>query len=166
MRRLVSKSNYVKKDRNGPPDANQGLSTAEAQTRPCRLHPAGAPTHLPLSHPLCSCRIYLQRTLPEVTHEVESLTMPYGYIRQERVNLTEKYCVHSQIISQNSPCANRICTVAVVQQLLHKDFALTEKVTAVVHDQAANMELSLEILNRDLGWESLHCSAHCLQLCL
>jgi len=45
-------------------------------------------------------------------------------------------------------------------------FALTEKVTAVVHDQAANMELSLEILNRDLGWESLHCSAHCLQLCL
>ena len=101
-----------------------------------------------------------------MTYEVESLTMPYGYIRQERVNLTEKYCVHSQIISQNSPCANRICTVAVVQQLLHKDFALTEKVTAVVHDQAANMELSLEILNRDLGWESLHCSAHCLQLCL
>ena len=47
-----------------------------------------------------------------------------------------------------------------------KNFALTEKVTAVVHDQAANMELSLEILNRDLGWESLHCSAHCLQLCL
>lgn len=44
--------------------------------------------------------------------------------------------------------------------------ALTEKVTVVVHDQAANMELSLEILNRDLGWESLHCSAHCLQLCL
>lgn len=44
-----------------------------------------------------------------------------------------------------------------------QDFALTEKVTAVVHDQAANMELSLEILNRDLG---LHCSAHCLQLCL
>jgi len=28
------------------------------------------------------------------------------------------------------------------------------------------MELSLEILNRDLCWESLHCSAHCLQLCL
>ena len=45
-------------------------------------------------------------------------------------------------------------------------FALTEKVTAVVHDQAANMEHSLEILNRDLGWASLNCSADCLQLCL
>ena len=28
------------------------------------------------------------------------------------------------------------------------------------------MELSLAILNRGLGWESLHCSVHCLQLCL
>ena len=47
-----------------------------------------------------------------------------------------------------------------------KNFALTEKVTAVVHDQAANMDLSLETLKGDLGWQSLHCSAHCLQLCL
>ena len=47
-----------------------------------------------------------------------------------------------------------------------KNFALTEKVAAVVHDQVANMELSLEVLKGDLGWESLHCFAHCLQLCL
>ena len=29
VRQLVPKSIYDKKDRNGPPDANQGLSTAE-----------------------------------------------------------------------------------------------------------------------------------------
>ena len=32
-----------------------------------------------------------------------------------------------------------------------KNFALTERVTAVIHDQVANMELSLEILKGDLG---------------
>lgn len=47
-----------------------------------------------------------------------------------------------------------------------ENFALSRKVSTVVHDQAANMELSLEILNSDMGWETLHCSAHCLQLCL
>ena len=38
-----------------------------AQTRPCCLHPPGAPTHLPLSRPFCCRRTYLPRTLPEVT---------------------------------------------------------------------------------------------------
>ena len=45
-------------------------------------------------------------------------------------------------------------------------YCLGEKVSAVVHDQAANMELALKILEEDEGWESLKCSAHCLQLCL
>ncbi len=45
-------------------------------------------------------------------------------------------------------------------------FAVDEKVSAIVHDQAANMELSLQILNSSKGWESLRCNAHCLQLCL
>ena len=46
------------------------------------------------------------------------------------------------------------------------NFVLGDKVSAVVHDQAANMEVSLDILSSDMGWESLHCSAHCLQLCI
>ena len=41
-----------------------------------------------------------------------------------------------------------------------------EKVSAVVHDQAANMELCHRILSEQEGWESIFCSAHCLQLWL
>ena len=40
-----------------------------------------------------------------------------------------------------------------------------EKVSAV-HDQAANMELCHRILSEQEGWETIFCSAHCLQLCL
>ena len=40
------------------------------------------------------------------------------------------------------------------------------KVKAIVHDQAANMELSLSILQEHHSIESVRCSGHCLQLCL
>ena len=49
-----------------PPSTYQGFSTGK-QRQPCLFHPAGEPTHLPLSHPFCSCTIYLPSTLPEVT---------------------------------------------------------------------------------------------------
>ena len=45
-------------------------------------------------------------------------------------------------------------------------YSAREKVSAVVHDQAANMELCHRILSQEEGWESIFCSAHCLQLCL
>ncbi len=47
-----------------------------------------------------------------------------------------------------------------------RGYSLSEKVSVVVHDQAANMELCLEILEVDQGWKSLKCTAHCLQLYL
>ena len=58
--------------------------------------------------------------------------------------------------------------VAISEKLtsIASNYAIADKVLAVVHDQAANMELSLNLLNNDLGWESIHCSAHCLQLCI
>ena len=43
---------------------------------------------------------------------------------------------------------------------------INEKVSVVVHDQAANMECALDILKNDRGWQSMKCTAHCLQLCL
>ena len=36
--------------------ANYGAFYSQAQTRPCCLYTAGAPTHLPIAHPFCSCR--------------------------------------------------------------------------------------------------------------
>jgi len=48
---------YAKKDRNGPPSANQVASKDEPRCcMPCCLHPSGAPTHLSLSRPFCSRR--------------------------------------------------------------------------------------------------------------
>ena len=67
VRSLASNSIYVKKDRNGPPGANQGHFYSRGQTRPCCLHPLSTVTHLPLSRPFCWSRTYLQRTLLEVT---------------------------------------------------------------------------------------------------
>ena len=45
-------------------------------------------------------------------------------------------------------------------------FKITSKVSVTVHDQASNMLNSLDLLESELGWKSLKCSAHCLQLCL
>ena len=39
-----------------------------------------------------------------------------------------------------------------------------EKVKAVVHDKAANAELSGKIMSESFGWESVDCAAHKLQL--
>ena len=41
---------YAKKDRNGPPGANQGISTPEPKHGCFRVHP----WHLPLSDPFCA----------------------------------------------------------------------------------------------------------------
>ena len=45
-------------------------------------------------------------------------------------------------------------------------FGITSKVSVVVHNQAANMICSLNILEKELDWKCLSCTAHTLQLCL
>ena len=40
------------------------------------------------------------------------------------------------------------------------------KVVAVVHDQGSNIQLCGEILENDVGWYSISCAAHKLQLCV
>ena len=42
-------------------------------------------------------------------------------------------------------------------------FEIGTKVSVVVHDQAANMVNSLDILESERDWMSLNCTAHCLQ---
>jgi len=46
------------------------------------------------------------------------------------------------------------------------DFKIQDKVVCVVHDQASNMELAGTLLLEEQGWNTLKCTAHCLQLCL
>ena len=41
---------------------------------------------------------------------------------------------------------------------------MISKVSVVVHDQAANMQCTLDILESEQGWKSLNCTH--LQLCL
>ena len=47
-------------------------------------------------------------------------------------------------------------------------WGIVNKIVAIVHDQASNIELSMNILEDEHGWTScsLQCMAHCLQLCL
>ena len=45
-------------------------------------------------------------------------------------------------------------------------YSITNKVTAVVHDNAANMVAALHVFENKHGWESLRCVSHILQLCL
>ena len=67
VRSLVSNSIYAKKDRNGPPSANQGASKDE----PRHGHAVGTlqPTHLPLSRPFC------WHNWRKWHHEAESIMM-------------------------------------------------------------------------------------------
>ena len=46
------------------------------------------------------------------------------------------------------------------------EFGISDKVMCIVHDQASNMVLSMDILFEEKGWHSLRCSVHCLQLCV
>jgi len=74
----------------------------------------------------------------------------------------------SSCVLETKPFPERHTGQAIADKILEiaTAFAIDEKVSAIVHDQAANMELSLHILNSSKGWESLRCNAHCLQLCL
>ena len=58
-----------------------------AQKRPCCLHPLGAPTLLPLFHPFCWSRTYLQKTLQEVTSRDESFMPDISSYISERVKV-------------------------------------------------------------------------------
>lgn len=67
-----------------------------------------------------------------------------------------------------STCAfpERHTGFAISEKLLDiaDSYNIRDKISIVVHDLAAKMELCLSILEKE-GWSSLHCSAHCLQLC-
>ena len=53
-----------------------------------------------------------------------------------------------------------------LQQIIANFKVEPTKVVAIVHDQASNMELSFSILQEYHSIETIHCSGHCLQLCL
>jgi len=47
-----------------------------------------------------------------------------------------------------------------------EDWEIVDTVRMVSHDQGSNMKAVVEILHDELIWQSLHCTAHCLQLCI
>ena len=52
-------------------------------------------------------------------------------------------------------------------QELAQRWEISEKVVSIIHDEGANMELAMEILEKEVNWKSFSCSAHRLQqLCL
>ena len=57
------------------------------QAQPYCLHPSGAPTNLPLSHPFCLYRTYLLKTFPEATLEAESFMVQIRAASTLRVKL-------------------------------------------------------------------------------
>jgi len=45
-------------------------------------------------------------------------------------------------------------------------YEIVDTVRMVSHDQGSNMKAAMEILNDKLNWQNIHCTAHCLQLCI
>ena len=92
-------------------------------------------------------------------------TEAYITVSAHYIPSTWKCC---SCVLETKPFPERHTGQAIADKLVEiaTAFAIDEKVSAIVHDQAANMELSLQILNSSKGWESLRCNAHCLQLCL
>jgi len=78
------------------PRANQGIFKAEPRDNHavCTLQVHPGPTHLPLSHPFCWSRTYLQGTLQEVTSQDE-VFMPdiSSYPREKGTHAQSNYSV-------------------------------------------------------------------------
>ena len=72
------------------------------------------------------------------------------------------------IVLTTSAFPERHTGLEISQKLVEivKQFGIEEKVVCVVHDQASNMILSMDILLEDKEWSTLRCGAHCLQLCI
>ena len=51
-------------------------------------------------------------------------------------------------------------------KVLAERWEIKDSVMMVSHDQGSNMKAAMEILNEKCNWKSLHCAAHCLQLCI
>uniref|UniRef100_A0A1X7TWW0 DUF659 domain-containing protein n=1 Tax=Amphimedon queenslandica TaxID=400682 RepID=A0A1X7TWW0_AMPQE len=70
-------------------------------------------------------------------------------------------------VLETSPSPKRHTGIEIAKlQDIMDDFNIGSRISVIVHDQAANMLSSLDILDSDRGWKGLNCVAHCLQLCL
>ena len=43
---------------------------------------------------------------------------------------------------------------------------IKDSIIMVSHDQVSNIKATMKILSENCNWRSLHCAAHCLQLCI
>ena len=59
------------------------------------------------------------------------------------------------------------CNISNKLQSIVKSFDIDSgSVIALVHDQGANIQLCGNLLFEKVGWESINCAAHKLQLCI
>ena len=71
-------------------------------------------------------------------------------------------------VLETSGFPERHTSINIAEKLesIAEKYSITNEVTAVVHDNAANMVAALCVIENKHGWESLRCVAHTLQLCL
>ena len=103
-----------------PPSTYQGFSTSK-QRQPCLFHPAGEPTHLPLSHPFCSCTIS-QAHCQKWHHQAVSTSFTTSYGGRQNVTRDVKMWLETCLSYTKVPHA-LLDTVAAVTAI-HKAMGL------------------------------------------
>ena len=71
-------------------------------------------------------------------------------------------------VLETLPFPERHTGINIAQKLKEMvgEWEILDTVRMVSHDQGSNMKAAMEILHNELNWQNLHCTAHCLQLCI
>eukprot|EP00117_Sycon_ciliatum_P033640 scpid109614/ scgid25850/ len=86
---------------------------------------------------------------------------PYDHL-QRTCAFPERFLGVAQLRAGNTINGRRSHSVAEHIKSIAAEFGIADKVTAIVHDEAANMVAA----GRKLDWSSEICAAHRLQTCL
>lgn len=120
-----------------------------------------------------AARTELKKELADVksnvalTTDIWSSSATEAYITVTLHYLNENWKLCSYVL-ETSEFSDRHTSANIAERLteIASQYCSCNKVSAVVHDNAANMVASLRILRDEKGWEGIRCSAHTLQLCL
>ena len=124
-----------------------------------------------LKHATCKQR--LKERLSEEAVFISLTTDIWTSIATEGyITVTAHYIDNSWVLQafvlETLPFSERHTGINLAQKLKEvvEEWEIVDTVRMVSHDQGSNMKAAMEILHDELNWQHLHCTAHCLQLCI
>ena len=114
-------------------------------------------------------KIILERNASDIslTTDIWTSVANEAYITVSAHFLSQDWNLYSVVLTTGA-FPERHTGIVISRKLIEiaEQFGIEEKVSCIVHDQASNMILSMDISLDEKEWSSLRCCAHCLQLCV